>query len=171
MDQVVGDIARAAAAAPMPEKDRKDKKAKNAILAVLGTPSFVMGTGKQYPRETGWGKKKTPHPDGGTNETVAFVVFRPYGADGPTQEGAIYAETFQKENGVDLPKPKRRYSISLPFLKAGRTDAKARDLIEATKLEVRTAYRAWVSNPENLKAAAERKAKADNPTEWVEESE
>lgn len=151
---------RQMAAAPLPEKPAK---VKTAILALLGEPVFMPGDGKTYPRQTGWGANKKPHPDGGTNETVAFVVFRPFKGLGLALEGRIYCERFT-ENG----KAKRVYSISLPFLKPERRDGDSNRAIEATKLAIRAAYREWQSDPTTKDAIVKQAATSDK---WEETDE
>jgi hypothetical protein len=132
------------AATPLTGKQDKmpADKPKNAILALLGNPTFEAGDGRTYPRTTGWGANKKPHPDGGTNETIAFAIWRPFKGLQRELSGRIYCERYT-ENG----KPKRTYSVSLPFLgKAVRGDSSGNDAVEQVKIYVRDLYRQWASS-------------------------
>lgn len=144
MAEVTGNTATQMAATPLtPRAERKESS--NAIMRLLGRPTFVPGDGKTYPRTTGWGANKKPHPDGGTNETVAFVVFRPIKGLTLPFAGRIYCERFI-ENG----KNKRVYSVSFPFIntKFERLSADSNAAVEGMKSEVRDLYRAWLSSDE-----------------------
>ena len=133
-------VAEATAAAHR-NKDTKASKV-NPILAVLGTPQFVLGNGKQYPRTEGFGANRKPHPGGGTNETAAFVVFTPFvGLPAVSLEGRIYLERFV-ENGKNV----RRYNVALSCLQTGKRDAMAAQAVEAVKIEVGELYRTWIKS-------------------------
>jgi hypothetical protein len=121
----------------------------------------MTGDGKTYPRTTGFGNSRKPHPDGGTNETVAWVVFTPYEGLTVTHEGRIYCEKFA-ENG----KQKRVFSISLPFLKAERRDNAGRQAIENVKVTVRDLYRAWLASNDGKVLAS--KSAASSIDKWEE---
>ena len=141
-------VAEATAAAQRQRKDTKPGKV-NPILAVLGSPKFVLGNGKQYPRTEGFGANRKPHPGGGTNETAAFVVFTPFvGLPAVSLEGRIYLERFV-ENGKNV----RRYNVALSFIQTGRRYATAAAAVEAVKIEVRELYRAWLKVPANATSA------------------
>lgn len=173
MAKLPGDMAREMASVPLASEKTTTVDTVVAsggsmiapLLAVLGHPSYVMGDGKEYPRTTGFGRDRKPHPDGGTNATVAFITFMPYKGLGITHEGRIYCERFV-ENGRN----KRVYSISLPFLKAERRDAVSRDAIEAFKIHLRDRYRSWQTDQEKagIKPTARKAARADT---WSEDDE
>lgn len=165
---MTGEIATAMANAPLPdgpkETANKPKKEGNPILAILGSPQFAVGDGKKYPRQTGWGAQKKAHPDGGTNETVAWVIFKPFKGLDLAQEGRIYCESFVR-NGATV----RKYSISLPFLKADKRDASGRMAIESLKLHVRDSYRKWLKSDDSKADTNKKPASADS--EWEESTE
>ena len=161
-----GAIAQAFANAPiLHTAEKADKPAKqtkvNPILAMLGKPTFVVGDGKQYPRQVGWGNSKTLNPAGGTNETAAFVVFKPFAGLDLALEGRIYCERFAEGD-----KSKRVYSISLPFMKADKRDSVGRNAIEAVKGEVRDLYRTWSKSASAIAAASTSKVQ---PGSWSED--
>jgi hypothetical protein len=159
MAELTGSTAAQMAAAPLARSGER-KASTNPIMGLLGRPTFVQGDGKQYPRTSGWGANKKPHPDGGTNETVAFIVFRPFkGLDLP-MEGRIYCERF-----IEGGKSKRVYSISLPFLKVERRDASGNRAVEQVKLELRDLYRAWLASDEATKDIPASKVSSDK---WEE---
>lgn len=176
MAEVVGSLAIGMAGAPLagagenvvngkvvPDTDKKGVKGgkgKNPILAYLGTPQFIAGDGKQYPRQEGWGANKKPHSGGGTNETVAFVVFKPFAGLELSQEGRIYCERF-----VEGGKNKRRYSISLPFLKADKRDGDGRRAVEDLKGTIKAQYQKWEAEGDHK---AETKASKANESQWEE---
>ena len=164
-NEVAGDLARAAAAAPMDRKQEKGKQAEpvNPLLAVLGAPSFVDGDGREYPRTVGFGSNKKPHPDGGTNCTAAWVIFKPFKGLDTTMEARIYRETYPGSDG----KTQRSFSVSIPFVKVDRKDGRGREAVEALKLHVRDSYRAW--RKEHAPTAAT-KAKVSS-TGWIETDE
>jgi hypothetical protein len=164
MDNVTGDIARAAAAAPLsPKQDAPKTTGKgNPLLAVLGAPTFLAGDGRTYPRTSGWGANKKPHPDGGTNETVAFVIFKPFKGLETGLEGRIYCERYM-ENGKQM----RSYSVSIPFFKPQRGDAAGRDAAEALKVHIRDAYRSWQGTDAAKESAAKAK-RTVSADKWVE---
>lgn len=154
---VTGDIGRKMAANPLQPGQQG-----NPILATLGRPAFMPGDGRKYDRTTGFGNNKVKNPQGGTNETIAWVVFHPFKGSDLTVEGRIYCERFVEDG-----KSKRVYSISLPFLKAERRDVASRELIESAKLVIREDYRAWTAKDGS-------KAKAAKPTssgQWSESDE
>jgi hypothetical protein len=166
MADVVGNTAIQMANAPLGGKasektnDAQPKRKGNPILAVLGVPTFVMGDGRTYPRTTGFGPNRKAHPDGGTNETVAFIVWKPFqGCDTITQEGRIYCEKFLQDG-----QKKRSFSISLPFLKSAPRDAVARQTIEQVKVALRDAYRIWSMSD----AAKDAPKKTETADKWIE---
>ena len=141
MGEQPGDLARTMAAGPIVKAEVESEKAPkvskgNPLLKVLGSPTFVAGDGKQYERTTGFGSSRKPHPDGGTNETVAYIIFRPFDGLEMTMEGRIYCERFVTKEG----KGKRLYSITLPMLKVERKDAKGKAAIENLKITLRNLY-------------------------------
>ena len=121
---------------------------KAALIAMLGEPVFRPGNGRKYPRTEGWGTNKKPHPDGGTNETAAYVIFKPFKGLDVELEGRIYLERFTKDG-----KAHKRYNISLPFLTVGRSDASGSQAVEACKGTIRERYRAMLSDPNRLQAS------------------
>ena len=137
-----GDLARGMAAGPVVKADVEQKEAPkvikgNPLLKILGSPTFVAGDGKRYERTTGFGSSRKPHPDGGTNETVAYIIFKPFDGLDITAEGRIYCERFVAKDG----KNKRVYSITLPMLKVERKDAKGKAAVENLKITLRNLYR------------------------------
>jgi hypothetical protein len=153
MAEVAGDIARAAAAAPLTERKAEPVKAKGKFFGWLGAALFALGDGKQYPRSTGFGSNRKPHPDGGTNETIAWITFRPAPGLELELQGRVYCERF-----MDAGKAKRVFSISLPFLKAERKDSKSRDAIETLKADLRDQYRGWLKSADHTDAVASKPA-------------
>src|ERR1700677_2953313 len=137
-ENIVGDIAKQMAALPIVEskepKAPKEPKG-NPLLKVLGSPQFVAGDGKKYPRTTGFGSSRKPHPDGGTNETLAYIIFKPFESNDVTMEGRIYAERYV-ENGKRI----TSYSITLPMLKVERRDAKGKMQVDGLKSTLRKLF-------------------------------
>src|SRR5258706_352537 len=164
MADLAGTTAAQMAAAPLAARQER-KASTNAIMRLLGAPSFIQGDGKKYKRQTGWGANKKDHPDGGTNETAAFVVFRPIKGLTLPFVGRIYCERFV-ENG----KNKRVYSISFPFINAKfeRLNADSNAAVENMKAEVRDAYREWLKTDGASTAPAVTKASDDK---WEESDE
>jgi hypothetical protein len=163
-NEVVGDIARGMPHGPIERTDKDKPRKGNPILAVLGSPSFLAGDGRRYPRTTGFGSSKKPHPDGGTNETAAFVVFKPFAGLDIAVEGRIYCERFAAEG-----KNKRIYSVSLTALKAERRDAPGRQAIEGVKIAVRDLYRAWITSDAAKSAVSTAKVVAADRWEETDE--
>jgi hypothetical protein len=156
MAEAIGATAAAMAAAPLAspaQRERDSKARKNPILTALGKMGFRAGDGRKFPRQSGWGASKKDHPDGGTNETVAYVVFQPFGmlADLPI-EGRIYREQWSKDG-----KEHRKYSISLPFLGLKgnpRLSAETHAAINHLKLEIKSGYQDWAkSNKSTVESA------------------
>jgi len=122
---------------------KERKRMENPILSKIGIPKFLAGDGRQYPRQTGWGQNKTKHPDGGTNETIAFLVFTPFETSNVTLEGRIYCQRYT-EAGKEI----EDYSVSLPFLKADRKDTASRDMIGQVQNTIRGLFEKWQMLPE-----------------------
>ena len=155
MSEVAGDIARQMAG--------NTGKTGNPILATLGRPTFLPGDGRTYARTTGFGSNKTPHPQGGTNETIAWVIFKPFKGSDLTLEGRVYLQRFVVDG-----KKKRVYDVALSFLKAERRDVASRQLLNAAKDEVRDLCRAWLASGNAKKETA---IKADTAGQWTEEDD
>jgi hypothetical protein len=141
------------------DKGKDASKGKGNPFGILGSPIFVQGDGKQYARQSGWGKDKGPHPDGGTNETAVFILFRPFTGTMLELQGRVYLERYQ-QNGKNV----RKYSVSLPFLKAEKRDGEGRAAIERLKISLRDAYREWIKTAPTQAPVA---VQTDSP-EWVE---
>ena len=148
-EQVTGDIARQMAASPIHVEPTKPEapverapqrivgKA-NPFAAVLGPASFMNGDGRQFDRTSGWGNNKVPHKDGGTQETAAWVVFKPFKGVETGLEGRIYKETYM-ENGVEV----HDYSVTIPFIKVAKGDAAGTMHLQALKDAVWEQYTEW----------------------------
>ena len=161
MAEVKGSMATQMATAPIVQHS----SGKHPLLTMLGEPIFIPGNGKQYPRQTGWGAQKTAHPEGGTNETAASVAFKPFKGSEITMEGTIYLERFTKEG-----KARKRYNISLPFLKTSKGDAAGTVLVESFKGVLRDRYREFQADPDR-KAEAEKASKVNGAGQWEETDE
>ncbi len=139
-----------------PDTDKGSKR--KSLLSFLGQPTFIMGDGKRYPRQTGWGQNKKANPDGGTNETIGWVVFKPTGLDGISFEGRVYLERFQKVDGVDLPKERRIYSVSLPFVTREKRNAAATEAYESACDKVLDSYLEWAKSAPAIAASTAKTA-------------
>ena len=161
MAKDTGNLAREMAAAPLHgvhvidgkitlDTDKVAPKALGGILDVLGKPTFTLSGNVLKDRQQGWGKDKIAHKDGGLAGTYAYILFSPFQhCGGLALQGSIWCEQFDNVNGVKTvgkdgkEKPRRTFSVSLPFLKAERRDGQGAEAIKAAKAVVEQMARSW----------------------------